>query len=168
MMRHQAGYSYILLIFMVALMGAALAAAGDIWATTRQREKEVELLFAGDAIRLAIASYYNAGSVKQYPAQLSDLLKDPRFPETRRHLRQLYPDPFAQASAVAWIEIKAPQGGIMGVASTSEKPPLKRQGFPLVDRVFEEQTLLLKEKMRYRDWEFVYLPVQNPASRSRH
>ncbi|MFA6015746.1 MAG: type II secretion system protein [Gallionellaceae bacterium] len=167
-MKRQAGYTYLLLIFLVALLSAALAAAGDVWATTRQREKEIELIFAGDAIRLAIASYYNVGSAKQYPAQLSDLLKDPRFPETRRHLRQLYPDPFAPASAVAWIEIKAPQGGIMGVASASETAPLKRQGFPQVDQVFEERALLLKEKMRYRDWEFVYLPIQNPASTARH
>lgn len=156
-MRRQGGYTYMLVIFIVALVGVGLATAGDIWATARQRGNEVELLFAGNAYRQAIASYYQAspGIVKQYPPKLDDLLKDPRFPDTRRHLRQLYPDPFGKSG---WIEIKAPQGGVMGVASSSENAPLKRVGFSVTDRVFEEPTAQLKEKLRYRDWEFVYIP----------
>jgi len=43
------------------------------------------LLFAGNAIRQAIAAYYLAtpGAFEQYPASLESLLKDPRFPDTR-------------------------------------------------------------------------------------
>lgn len=158
--QNQRGFTFMLVLFMVALMGAGMAITGDIWATTRQREREAELLFAGDAIRLAIAGYYNAspGIAKQYPAQLEHLLKDPRFPDTRRYLRQLYPDPFDKSSG--WVEIKAPQGGIMGVASSSNDAPLKRTGFSTNDHVFEDQAMRLKEKLRYRDWEFVYIPNQ--------
>jgi type II secretory pathway pseudopilin PulG len=158
-MRNQRGFTYMLVLFLVALIGAGLAIAGDVWATAKQREREAELLFAGGAIRQAIASYYNGspGPAKQYPPKLDDLLKDPRFPDTRRHLRQLYPDPFS--GTADWALIKAPQGGIMGVASTSEAAPFKRTGFRGSDRVFEEQAVRLKEKLRYRDWEFIYDPA---------
>ena len=152
--RNQRGYTYLLVLFLVALTGAGLAIAGDMWATTRQREREAELLFAGDAIRRAIASYYLAGPA-QYPPILDDLIKDPRFPDTRRHLRQRYPDPFGDT----WVLIKTPQGSIMGVASASEAAPLKRSDFRGPDRVFEEQAIRLKEKLRYRDWEFIYDPA---------
>lgn len=159
-MGRQRGFTYMLVLFLVALTGAGLAIAGDVWATAKQREREVELLFAGDAIRRAIASYYHAGP-SQYPPKLDDLLKDPRFPDTRRHLRQLYPDPFS--GTAEWVLIKAPQGGIMGVASASEDAPLKRTDFRGPDRVFEEQATRLKEKLRYRDWEFIYDPALKGA-----
>ena len=147
------------LVAAILLTGAGLAIVSDLWATTKQREREAELLFIGDAIRLAIARYYESspGPVKQYPPKLEDLLKDPRFPDTRRYLRQLYPDPFS--GTVEWVQIKAPQGGIMGVASGSETAPLKRTYFRGSDRVFEEQAIRLKDRLRYRDWEFVYGPA---------
>lgn len=159
-MRKQRGFTYMLVLFLIALTGAGLAIASDVWSTAKQREREAELLFAGDAIRQAIASYYHAGPA-QYPPKLDDLLKDPRFPDTRRHLRQLYPDPFS--GTTEWALIKAPQGGIMGVASTSENAPIKRTGFRGTDRVFEEQATRLKEKLRYRDWEFIYDPALRGA-----
>lgn len=161
-MRKQRGFTYLLVLFLVAFISAGLAVAGEVWATTKQREREAELLFVGDAIRLAIGGYYNAGSgaQKQFPAQLEDLLHDPRYPDTRRYLRQLYPDPFS--GKADWALIKAPQGGIMGIASASEDAPLKRSGFLGVDRVFEEQATRLQDKLRYRDWEFVYDPAHPP------
>ena len=117
------------------------------------------MLFAGSAIRQAIAAYYLAtpGPLKQYPASLENLLKDPRFPDTRRYLRQLYPDPVT--GSAEWALIKAPQGGIMGVASASESAPLKRAEFRDPNRAFEDQAIRLKDKLRYRDWEFIYDPA---------
>lgn len=154
----QSGFTYLLVLFFIASVAAGLAAVGELWATSRQREREVELLFVGSAIRQAIASYYLAtpGPVKQYPPSLESLIKDPRFPDTRRHLRQLYPDPMAGGKE--WALIKAPQGGIAGVASVSEGAPLKRAGFLDPNRAFEDQAVRLKDKLRYRDWEFVYDP----------
>ena len=38
-----------------AATAAVLAAVTEVWTTSRQREREVELLFAGNAIRQAIA-----------------------------------------------------------------------------------------------------------------
>lgn len=162
-MRSQRGFTYMLVLFLVALTGVGLAIAGDIWATAKQREREAELLFAGNSIRQAIASYYDGSpGVKQYPPKLDDLIKDPRFPDTRRHLRQLYPDPFS--GTTEWALINAPQGGIMGIASTSEDAPLKRTGFRGPDRAFEEQAMRLKEKLRYRDWEFIHDPALGNTS----
>lgn len=159
----QRGFTYLLLLFFIAATAAGLGAVGELWATSRQQEREIELLFAGSALRQAIGAYYQAtpGPVKQYPASLENLLKDPRFPDTRRHLRQLYPDPMT--GNAEWVLIKAPQGGIMGVASASEAAPLKRAGFRDPNRVFEDQAVRLKEKLRYRDWEFIYDPNLRPV-----
>ena len=156
---HQRGFTYLLVLFFIASVAAGLAAVGEIWATSRQQERERELLFAGNAIRQAIAAYYDAtpGPLKQYPASLENLLKDPRFPDTRRYLLRLYPDPVT--GGMEWALIKAPQGGIMGVASASEGAPLKRAGFRDPNRAFEDQAVLLKDKLRYRDWEFNYEPT---------
>jgi hypothetical protein len=62
-----------------------------------------------------------------------------------------------------WALIRAPQGGIMGVASVSESAPLKRAGFRDPNVVFEDLATRLKDKLRYRDWEFVYAPMLQPA-----
>jgi type II secretory pathway pseudopilin PulG len=158
----QRGFSYLLVLFFIASIAAGLAAVGELWATSRQQEREIELLFAGNAIRQAIAAYYLAtpGPLKQYPPSLEALLKDPRYPNAR-YLRQLYPDPMT--GSTEWALIKAPQGGIMGVASASERAPLKRAGFRDPNRVFEDQAMLLKDKLRYRDWEFIYVPTLQPA-----
>jgi type II secretory pathway pseudopilin PulG len=161
--QRQRGFTYLLLLFFIASLAAGLAAVGELWANSRQRERELDLLFAGSAIRQAIAGYYLAtpGPLKQYPPSLESLLKDPRFPDTRRYLRQLYADPMTGSSE--WTLIKAPQGGIMGVASASEGAPLKRAGFRDPNRAFEDQAIRLKEKLRYRDWEFIYEPALRPA-----
>lgn len=49
--RQQKGFTYLGLLFVVALMGIALAATGSLWVVERQREREQELLFVGDQIR---------------------------------------------------------------------------------------------------------------------
>jgi type II secretory pathway pseudopilin PulG len=164
----QRGFTYLLVLFFVAAVAASLAAVGELWASSRQQERERELLFAGNAIRQAIAAYYLAtpGPLRQYPAGLETLLKDPRYPDTRRYLRQLYPDPMT--GSAEWVLIKAPQGGIAGVASASEGAPLKRAGFRDPNQVFEDQAIRLKDKLRYRDWEFIYDPALRPAVATGH
>jgi len=158
----QRGFTYLLVLFFVAITGAGLAAASQVWVTAAQREREAELIFVGNELRQAIRRYYEAtpGGVKLFPPTLEVLLKDPRFPDTRRYLRQLYADPITGSRE--WALIKAPQGGIMGVASPSEASPLKRTGFRGADRAFEGQGERLKEKLRYRDWEFVHVPGVMP------
>ena len=90
--------------------------AGQSLAALMQRERETELLWRGQQYRQAIASYCN---VKQgmYPAKLEDLLKDPRFPATVRHLRRLYLDPM---TGKEWELVKDPAERLIGVRSSSD------------------------------------------------
>lgn len=151
MRRSQGGFTYLGLLFAVALAGVALAATGTLWATERQREREQQLLFVGNQFRLAIGSYYerSPGLVKRYPAKLEDLLKDNRFINVQRHLRQRYVDPVTGSRE--WGLMMAPEGGVMGVYSLSTGTPIKQAGFAEVDAIFEG-------KSRYSDWMFAYRP----------
>lgn len=150
------GFTYLSLLFFVAVMGVGLAAAAVSWQTARQREKEAELLFAGTAIREAIALYYNRspGSLQEFPKQLRDLLQDPRYPYTRRYLRRIYRDPIT--GEAEWGTISAPDGGIMGVHSLSGGKPIKTAGSIANGPDFETAAT-------YADWKFVYLPDAVPV-----
>ena len=158
--RRQRGYSYLILLFAVALLGAGMAGAGVSWHAAQQREKERELLVIGNQIRDGIAAYLlrSPGGATGYPTSLEDLLKDPRSPVPVRHLRKLYRDPMT--GSTEWGLVAAPGGGIMGVYSKSEAAPIKRADFDPPNRVFEERTKALEDKMTYKDWQFVYLPQQ--------
>lgn len=149
-MRH-AGFSYIGLLVAVAVLGVSLAAAGQVWSTASAREKERELLFVGEQFRNAIMRYHAATPAGQarYPRRFEDLIEDRRLPVARRHLRRLYPDPITGADQ--WGLVPAPDGGIAGVFSLSEKVPLKRTGFEGAEAAFEKAE-------RYSDWKFVYVP----------
>lgn len=90
------GFTYLWLLFVLALGGVALAALGEQESTRQQREREAELRFRGEAIAAALARYAEITPAGQppLPQRLDDLLADRRFPTPRRHLRQLYADPF--------------------------------------------------------------------------
>ena len=153
----QRGFTYLAVLFLVALMGLALTGIATVWHTAAQREKERDLLYVGKQFRLAIESYYEGspGALKKYPPNLEELLKDSRFPGIRRHLRRIYRDPVGGGSE--WGLVPAPEGGIMGVHSLSADAPLKRGNFREAERG-------LADKGRYADWQFVYRPAQpNPA-----
>jgi len=141
----QRGFTYLTALFMVAILAGGLALAGEVWDTSAKREKEAELLFAGNQYRKAIERYFLSGPQRQYPRVLEDLLKDARRPGTERYLRRLYPDPI---TGKEWALVKAPDGGILGVHSASRDPPLKVAGFRPRDAAFEGAKA-------YSDWKFV-------------
>jgi type II secretory pathway pseudopilin PulG len=142
----QRGFTYIGLLVAVVIIGLMLTVASRVWTTTEQRERETQLLFIGHAYRMAIASYFVTGH--QFPHTLQDLVQDERFPIPKRHLRRLYPDPVT--GKTDWSLILTPSGqGIMGVASSSQATPLKRDGFDLIDQVFKGVDC-------YCLWRFVY------------
>ena len=161
---HQAGFSYLVLLFAVAIMGAGMAGTGIVWHTAQQRERETELLFIGNEIRDALASYYvrTPGNLRRYPGSLEELVKDPRFPTTVRHLRKVYRDPIT--GSTEWGLIPAPGGGILGVYSKSEARPLKLADFDFPNRLFEEQSKALGDKMTYKEWQFAYVPTVVPGA----
>lgn len=147
----QAGFTYLTALFAVAILGGGLALAGEVWETSVKREREAELLFAGHAYRAAIERYFLSGPQRQYPRGLEELLEDPRRPGTERYLRKLYPDP---VTGKPFELVKAPDGGIVGVHSTSEAAPLRVAGFRKRDAAFEGAA-------KYSDWKFVHTaPVE--------
>jgi type II secretory pathway pseudopilin PulG len=147
------GFTYVGVLIAVALIGLSLALTGEAWQTTVQRGKERELLFAGDEIRRAITQYYEStpGTGKQFPKSLDDLLRDNRYPTTRRYLRKVYPDPMTGKRE--WGLVKGPGDGIMGVYSLSKKTPLKRANFPPEYASFEKAE-------SYAAWHFAYSDAQ--------
>lgn len=155
MVRPQHGFTYLSILFIVAIMGGGLALIGEVWHTSAVRDKEAELLHVGNEYRKAIERYYISGA-RQYPSNLSDLIKDPRQPGTVRHLRRLYADPMT--GAAEWGLVKAPQGGIAGVHSLSNAQPLRTAGFRVRDRDLEG-------KKKYAEWQFVFSPAVAPGAR---
>jgi len=148
------GFTYLTVLFIVAILMGGLALVGEVWDTWAKREKEADLLFVGNQYRKAIQRYVLAGKA-QYPRTLDDLLKDPRQPSTQRYLRRLYPDPIT--GKAEWGFVKGPDGGIGGVYSLSEDKPLKVAGFKLRDASLEGA-------QKYSDWKFAYTPAAQPAA----
>jgi len=146
----QTGFTLLGLLFLVAVFGVGLAALGSVWQTATAREKEAQLLFVGDQFRRALASYYQQapGADKRYPKKLEDLLRDPRFPHTVRHLRHLWPDPITGGG---WVLERDAAGGIKGLHSPSLATPRKIAGFPKEYATFEGAG-------RYADWVFLAAP----------
>lgn len=140
------GFTFLGLLFALAVASLALAGTGVLWHFESRREKEKELLFVGEAYRRAIADYYNMtpGGAKQYPQKLEDLLLDKRFPMPVRHLRQLYRDPMSIDGN--W-QLLIVQERINGVASRSGEVPIKRAGFSPVQEGFEQAR-------SYGEWRF--------------
>ena len=146
------GFTYLSALIVVVVSGIALTAASQYWSNIAKREREKELLFRGDQIRRAIASYYNgapAGQPHAYPGTLKDLLKDPRFLEIHRHLRKFYRDPMTREGI--WGLVLAEGGGVKGIFSKSTEKPLKIGGFPTEYQSFEKAKT-------YSDWKFIYNP----------
>lgn len=146
--RSAGGFTYIGVLVLVALMGLALAAAGQTWHTMQRREKEQELLFIGNQFRLALTGYAvnTHGQAGIAPLRLKDLLKDPRTPGVQRYLRKIYRDPMT--GTTDWGLVTGPNGEIYGVHSLSDEEPLKKSGFGALDKEFEG-------KMKYSDWVFM-------------
>ncbi len=140
------GFTYVWLLLAIGLMAAGLGATAEVASTAARRDKEAELLFAGDQFARAIARYRaSVPASQQYPQRLEDLLADSRFPNVRRHLRRVYPDPMTGSRE--WGLVRGPNGGIVGVYSTSTAQPLKTANFPKEYAAFAGAT-------SYRDWVF--------------
>lgn len=152
MRARQRGFTYVVVLVAAVVIGI-LAEAAHLTTSRQQRaEREVELLFRGDAYRRAVESYVRRHG--NYPRALDELRKDSRDP-TRRHMRALYRDPMAARDQTAdtetWTLLRAPDGGISGVASRSRETPLKQAGFA---PGYEH----LEGAATYAEWLFEYRP----------
>lgn len=142
------GFTYIGLLIFVAILSVSLLGVAESWQLSVRREKEKELLFIGEQFRRALDRYSNHAlpGTSRYPRTLEDLLKDPRYPQTRRYLRRIYVDPMTGNSE--WGLFRGPGGDIWGVYSLSETEPLKQHHFSKDNAAFED-------KKKYSDWKFM-------------
>jgi hypothetical protein len=150
------GFAYLMVMMMIAGIGISLARLIDGWHDGMQREREKQLLFAGHQIRNAIVHYYEHAPPKapKFPMSLTDLLRDPRQPNTVRHLREIYRDPMTGSDD--WGLVKTAAGEIMGVYSRAPGEPVKQGNFALADRAFVGAR-------SYADWVFVFSPGRYTA-----
>jgi len=150
----QEGFTYFGVLVLVVLIGLMLAAAGEVASQQAQREREAELLFAGHQYRDAIERYFQMNH--HFPTRLDDLVTDTSGGIAASHyLRKRYRDPMAPGAE--WSVIGAVGGGIQGVASSSDRPTIKRAGFDPVDVDFDKAG-------KYSDWAFVYDPLHGLRS----
>ena len=101
-MANQNGYTYILALTVVMIMGIMLGMVGQSWKTIKQREQEKELIFRGSQIKEAIENWYNpkyisgggTGSKTVMPLlDLKDLLGGNQQANRRPYLPQNYAVP---------------------------------------------------------------------------
>ena len=159
--RQETGFSYLMVMIAITLMGLAMTVAARQWKTMVQRELEADLLAKGIEIQSALALYSastKAGRVlpgEVYPQTLAELTRPPK-----PFLRKVYLDPLGRGE---WELLRAPAGGIMGVRSKSRQKPIKQGNFPLAVRHFEG-------KPTHYDWVFQYpnpsmVTVSGPVAR---
>ncbi len=156
--RAQRGFTYLLLLAALALLGAGMAALGQQWAIAGQREREAELLFRGAQFGLALASWRDATPAGQprAPLRLDELLVDERRSPPRHHLRRVYSDPFT--GQPDWILERDAEGRITGVRSRSPQPALRRVRVTLRSGADERQPTV-------GDWLFeAAAPLPPPAA----
>lgn len=148
---HRGGFSYLGLLIVIAILSLSATTTVQLGAIVQRRQAEDQLLFVGLQYKRAIRSYFEAappGTTATAPARLEDLLRDPRFPQVRRHIRRLYEDPMT--GKLDWVLIHSVDGkGILGLHSRAKETPIRMDNFP--DEFFH-----FKNKKRYADWVFVY------------
>ena len=127
----QRGFTFLWLIFVLAVVAAGLAAIAQPVSLAVRRDREAELAFRGNEIARALTSYWAAtpGSAKQLPTSLADLLEDRRGPRPLHHLRRIYADPFT--GLADWVLVTTDDGRISAVHSRSDAPMLRVAALPL-------------------------------------
>jgi type II secretory pathway pseudopilin PulG len=144
----EGGFTYLGLVILVTIIGLVGAAALQVGTLLRRAQAEQELLEIGATFSAALQSYAAATPRGQspQPASLRELLRDPRFPGVRRHLRKVFVDPVT-GKAEWGIVYAGDRKGVLAVYSLSGAAPLKLANF---DARFEG----FENKKHLSDWKF--------------
>lgn len=114
--RHQYGYTYLLMLFVVALLGYTFALTGITWREGVIRDISDENAFILAAYAQALESYRLATpDGRSYrPQRLEELAEDNRRGSKQRHIRRLYKNPVT--GRLDWI-IERDELGIARICS---------------------------------------------------
>jgi type II secretory pathway pseudopilin PulG len=143
------GFSVLALLILIATIGVTSATAVRTGALLEHRAAEDQLLAIGEEFTRAFASYAAVTPPGQpmAPARLEDLVRDPRFPGVRRHLRQVWVDPITRKSE--WGRVVGPDGRLLAVHSMSELPVIRQTAAGVWTSVRQPGGVV-----RYQDWQF--------------
>lgn len=158
----ESGFAYLLLLIVVAMIGLLSASSLSIGSQVTRRDAERELLAIGSEFEQALKSYAavsgSPGGLARGvgPRSLQDLMKDPRFPGLKRHLRQIYADPLT--GRAQWGLVIEPGGSIVGIYSLVEGVPIQRTGF-------EASKVSFENAESYASWIFGLPNASFPGTR---
>jgi type II secretory pathway pseudopilin PulG len=141
----QRGYTYLLVLFLIAGLGIVAAQAGSVWQHAAQRDREADLLAIGVEFARALQSYRTASGEGVFPESLESLVEDRRGSVTVRHLRRVYRDPISGETRWGMERIG---GRITGVFSLSQDKPIRRHELP------HELDASATEAVKYTEWIF--------------
>ncbi len=156
-----AGFTYLGLLILLAIIALVASASLQVGSILQRRAAEEELLTIGLQFRQALQSYaaMSQAGQKRFPSSLADLVKDPRFPHTVRHLRKIYVDPLTGKDE--WGVVTAVDGtGILALYSLSKDKPIKVGNFDPVWQGFEASDSY--QRWRFSATALMPLPKANP------
>lgn len=153
----EGGFTYLGVLIALAILGMMAVASVRQGGVLRRHAAEEALLAVGQDFRDALRSYADAtpAGLPRTPRALQDLLRDPRYPGVRRHLRHVPFDPMT--GGYDWGLVMTADGtGILGIYSKAPGHPIKTGNFPPAYRAFAD-------KASYKDWVFTQAPPRQPS-----
>lgn len=153
------GFALVLLLVLVAVIATVTAGAVQAGHTAGRRSAEAALLVAGEDFHAALVSWRRgAPGASVGPAELAELVRDPRVPGVQRHLRQIPYDPLT--GRAEWGLLRDNAGRIVAVHSLAPGQPITRRGFAPTQAGFEDAS-------SYAQWQFGFrLPARPPGPAS--
>jgi type II secretory pathway pseudopilin PulG len=107
--RPDAGYTLLMVVFLVATMLILVGAAVPNLLTQGRREREAEMVWRGEQYKRAIGLYYRAFG--RFPTQIEDLTK---LTNGMRFLRKAYTDPMNKKDGSWRLLYVGPNGQLIG------------------------------------------------------
>jgi len=147
-----AGFTYIGVLALIAILALVGTAGVRVGLQAHRRVAEEALLQIGAEFSDALGRYaaMTPRGAPDAPKTLEELLRDPRFPGTVRHLRRIYSDPLTGSRR--WGLLRSDDGErLVGVYSLARGTPFKVAGFQERFAGFNAQTT-------YSAWVFTRPP----------
>lgn len=142
------GFTYIGVLALIAVLALVGTAGVRVGLQAHRRVAEEALLQVGAEFSEALGRYaaVTPGGAPDAPKALEDLVRDPRFPGTVRHLRRIYSDPLTGSKR--WGLVFTEDGErLVGVYSLAGGRPIKAAGF-------DERFVGFSAQASYSAWVF--------------